>query len=70
MIYFCILREENDLDDWLRGLEKEMPYKLEEAELRAKIDNARLRRADTTQYEKRLGEIMVVREKLEALKEK
>ncbi|CAL1285321.1 unnamed protein product [Larinioides sclopetarius] len=70
MIYFCILREENDLDDWLRVVEKDIPYKLEEAELRAKIDNARQQRTDTSYYEKRLEEIVAIRGKLDALKEK
>ncbi|GIY51069.1 DDE_Tnp_IS1595 domain-containing protein [Caerostris darwini] len=58
MVYFCVLREENDLDDWLRNIEQELPLQLEEAEIRAKMEQAKLKKADTTHFERSHSQTM------------
>ncbi|GFU24692.1 uncharacterized protein NPIL_88581 [Nephila pilipes] len=68
MVYFCILREENDLDDWLRNLENELPLHLEEAELKGRIEKAKRNNQDTTAYEERMENIVQLRAKIQELK--
>lgn len=62
MVYFCILREENDLDEWMRDLEKTMPLQVEEAQLRAEIENCKKKGLDIKLLESRLKEVQKIRE--------
>ncbi|XP_035227813.1 uncharacterized protein LOC118200012 [Stegodyphus dumicola] len=58
MVYFCMLREENDLDDWLRDIEKQVPLQIEEGKLRAAIEQRKKSKTDSTYEEQRLEEIL------------
>lgn len=62
MIYFCILREENDLDEWIKNLEKTMPLQVEEAQLRAEIEDCKKRGLNIKLLESRLKEVQKSRE--------
>lgn len=62
MVYFCILREENDLDDWLRELETTMPLQVEEAQLRAEIEDGKKKGLNISHLESRLKSIQKHRE--------
>ncbi|XP_054720407.1 uncharacterized protein LOC129230046 [Uloborus diversus] len=64
MIYFCVLREENDLDDWLRELETTVPIQVEEAQLRVEIEQDKGRRMDTSAKEARLEELIKKRARI------
>ncbi|KAG8194685.1 hypothetical protein JTE90_028000 [Oedothorax gibbosus] len=64
MVYFCMLREENDLDDWLRNIETEVPLKLEEGQLRQQIKEGKLAHLDVSYYEKRLEKVLEIQEKV------
>ncbi|GFT86692.1 uncharacterized protein TNCV_1251541 [Trichonephila clavipes] len=68
MIYFCVLREENDLDDRVRSLENQLPLYLEEAELRGRMEQAKRQNQDTTVYEEKLRRIIRLRAKIDDLK--
>lgn len=64
MVYFCILREENDLDDWLRELETTIPIQIEEAQLRLEIQDGVKKGVDVSWKEARLKEIIKQKEGL------
>jgi hypothetical protein len=57
LLYFCVLREENDLDDEMNtSLYHRIPG-LEEKQLRTNIEYDRQRGKDSRQFEARLQEI-------------
>ena len=58
LIYFCMLREENDMDlEMSKNLYQRIPG-LEEAELRAAINHAHRNGRDTTDLRQRLKEVL------------
>lgn len=62
MVYFCILREENDLDDWYREFEANVPLQIEEIQLKAEIEQDQRLGADFSWKEKRLKELEAEKE--------
>lgn len=62
LIYFCILREENDLDDWMRELESTVPIQVEMLQLRAEIDMGKKNGTDVSWKEARLEKLIEKRE--------
>ena len=52
LLYFCVLREENDLDEKIEAM-----FSLEELDVLRAIEYARVAGRDTTELEKRLDEL-------------
>nr|XP_015904101.1 uncharacterized protein LOC107436796 [Parasteatoda tepidariorum] len=64
MIHFCILREENDLDDFLRYAESNVPLALQEAQLQIEIEQHKQKHADYTELQDKLLQVRKMKKEL------